>query len=159
MNTFAARYNDGLTAASQIASVQLDAWGMLIRDAAGAELALWPLEEIHLVDRPTRGGPITLRRGHEADERLTIGDHAVLPELRAMCPNLMVTVPSQASHWRAVAIWGLAAVVSIAVILFAFIPYAARSVADALPAEWERSLGETAANRSSACWHSRQDAR
>ena len=62
MTTFAARYNDGRTAASQIASVQLDASELCIRDATGATLAHWPLSEVHLVDRATSGRPRMVNR-------------------------------------------------------------------------------------------------
>lgn len=144
MTTFAARYNDGRTAASQIASVQLDTAELRIRDATGATLAQWPLGEIHLVDRAASGRPMVLRRGHSADARLTVRDDAVRPALLAACPNLGIIAVRQSLQWRAVAMWSVPALAAVAFILFMAIPYAASAIARAMPPRIEQSFGEAA---------------
>ena len=144
MTTFAARYNDGRTAASQIASVQLDTSEMRIRDATGATLAHWPLSEVHLVDSAAPGRPMVLQRGHAADARLAIRDDAVRPALQAACPNLGIIAVRQSLQWRAVAMWSVPAVAAVAFILFVGIPYAAGPIARAMPPRIEQSFGEAA---------------
>lgn len=147
MLEFSAYYNDGRTAATRSVSVRLDTACLTVQAPEGDVLARWPLDEVHLVDRPAAGQPIRLRRGERGDERLIVADREVLARLETACPNLRRTLPSLRAHWRPIVIWSTLAVASAALVLFVAIPLLAEQAAKAVPPELEQKLGEAVARQ------------
>ena len=147
MADFAARYNDGLTAATRPVTVRIDALGLHIVGDGGASLASWPAAEVHFVDRPSAGRPIRLRRGFEGGERLVILDHGALIHLQEHCPQLKHMLPGITRHWRPILAWGASAAVAVVLIFRFVIPAAADFVAEIIPPETEQAFGEAVAEQ------------
>ncbi|MEE8275575.1 MAG: M48 family metallopeptidase [Alphaproteobacteria bacterium] len=147
MSEFVASYNDGRTAATRPVRVRIDALGLDIRDEAGAPVARWPAEEVHLVDRPGAGRPIRLMRDFEGGERLLVTDHRALAHLQENCPKLGRMLPGLSRHWRPILMWGAAAAVAVVLIFKVVIPATADFIAQAIPAETEEAFGAALAEQ------------
>lgn len=146
MSEVHARYFDGESARQIDAVVQIGPQNIIVRDAGGGVLAVWPADEVRLVGKPAGGRPLRLGRNRDV-ARVVIADTGCLSELQRLCPNLNKLRPGLREVWRPIALWGTVAVASIAFILLVIIPYAAREAAAAIPPEIEVELGEAAADQ------------
>ncbi|HYM30890.1 MAG TPA: M48 family metallopeptidase [Candidatus Cybelea sp.] len=138
MSEAAARYSDGRTAKSRDVRIALNDASLLVHDG-NETIAMWPLAEIRLVERPLKDGIVRICR-REGEERLTFHDAAFYASLRLAAPNLAAT-PYEPTPWRTLGIWLGTAVAALA-ILFAFVlPHFAEVASAMLPPKLEQRMG------------------
>ncbi len=108
----------------------------------GAERAAWPLTEIRrLRDQAGPEGIVLKQLGLENLARLYISDPETTRLLLARCAApLRKERPIKRGK---ILLWSLAAMASVALILFVLIPSLADQMAERLPPQGERALGET----------------
>lgn len=113
---------------------------LIIED--GAERAAWPLTEIRrLRDQAGPEGIVLKQLGLENLARLYISDPETTRLLLARCAApLRKERPIKRGK---ILLWSLAAMASVALILFVLIPSLADQMAERLPPQGERALGET----------------
>jgi len=112
----------------------------LVLLTASQVVAEWPLADIRkVVDNS--GDDMVLRLKGMGTERLLVSDPADVAILRARCPDLPRRAPF-ARRGRLV-FWAASAVASVALMIFVLIPLLADQLADYLPPEGEKALGDT----------------
>lgn len=143
-NTAPATFYDGQTPVSHVVSLAVSDDERLLQ-ISGAELEpehFWPLDDIreHRDQALRHGALFGCRTGGAA--RLTVHKPDTVAAMRAMCPNLSQRdVPPRT--YRKVAYWGLGAVASVLLIVFAIIPALANRLAVLIPVEQEVALGRS----------------
>ena len=88
MAHYTASFNDGKSAATAEVSTRPEAVALIIVNQAGTEIGRWAWEDIHLVEKVTKGRPIRLANRSLASARLTYDDPAVLSVLKTRAPYL-----------------------------------------------------------------------
>jgi Zn-dependent protease with chaperone function len=141
-----ARFFDGESARQIDVFVQIGPQNVVVRDEADEVLAVWPPDEVRLLEKFTAGRPLRLSRGR-GDARIIIDDTRYLGNLQRLCPNLSKLRPGLREVWRPIALWTGVAAASAAFLFLVAIPFAAREVAQAMPPELEAQLGEKAADQ------------
>ena len=140
---YSGRFADGQTAAIHDVRVTLDVSGIKIVDHGGVEKAIWPYEELRIVERPVEDRPIRLRNRTIDLARLDVTEHAFLAALRQRAPDVETVGMRDPAQWRRAAIW----IVSLGVI-FGGILYgltqSAPVIAAMLPMSMEERIGKTA---------------
>jgi Zn-dependent protease with chaperone function len=139
-----ARYFDGESARQLDVVVQIGPQNIVVRDGQDAVLAVWPADEVRLVEKPYKDRPLRLGRA-KLVARIVIADSGYLPELERICPNLNKIRPGIREVWRPITFWSAVAIASLAFLFLVAIPFVAREAAEAIPPDVEAELGETAA--------------
>lgn len=131
-------YFDGKSAEARPVSLTIDraARALVLSEATGV-VAHWPLDLIRRLPDQAGRDEVMLRLRDDPLARLLTAE----TELLAACPHLS---GSQAltNRWR-LGGWALAAVASVALILFVLIPAMADQLARFIPPAGERALGRT----------------
>ena len=146
MTEVPARYFDGESARQFDVAVQIGPQNIVVRDQRGAVLAVWPADEVRLVEKPAKDRPLRLSRA-KGEARVVIADTGCLADLNGLCPDLHRLRPSFREVWRPIAIWSTVAVAAAAFLFVVAIPYAAREAAEATPPDLEVKLGAAAAEQ------------
>lgn len=113
----------------------------LVIAPAGKAWHRWPLSEIRMPGEQAARGELVLAHAGDPVARLILRDAELIRVLRARCPDLQRRPPVR-GRGRLLG-WALAAVASVALIIFVLIPAIADRLAAYLPPEGERALGET----------------
>lgn len=101
----------------------------------------WPLAELRRVpDLAVKSSEIMLMRAGGGLERLHMKGEGVVAEIAALAPDLRRR-PPPVNRWR-IARWSVAAVASVALIVFVLVPLMADQLATYLPPEGEKALGD-----------------
>ena len=142
MESFAAIYNDGVSARTLNVQVNLTPEGLSIFDESNQSLASWPAEAIRIVDPKSARGSLRLAKAEHDLARLTITDD----NLRTI---ILDTFPHASRRHRVnkaltlrVLSWLAAAVAGIALLIWVILPFVAERVSTAVPLSWQTSVGE-----------------
>lgn len=138
-----ARYSDGASAAIGDVAVGIDteARALVLRDAAGTEVARWPFADLVLVRAPDGGGGGLLRGGPQHAARLHFADGAILARLRAL--GAMPPAPAGAQADRRAAALLVAATLALLALFIVVLPALAVRIAEAIPPAWAARLGDS----------------
>ena len=101
----------------------------------------WPLADIRAVPDQAAQYTLVLALSGDAVSRLQVRDEAPRNILKFRCPNLRKR-PRVANRGRLLG-WSFGAVASVALIIFVLVPVMADQLAEYLPPEGERALGDT----------------
>ncbi len=123
---------DGETAVARPVALRIDEDR---RTLTGAGID-WPLDDIREVEDTAGRDLIILRRKQDPVARLILTDASIRPRL----PNRTRSAPF-ARRGR-LAAWAVAALVSVALILFVLVPTMADQLSEYIPPEGEKALGE-----------------
>lgn len=99
----------------------------------------WPYDDLRAL-RDQAGDQLIVRLAHDPTQRLIIDT----PDDRALVRARAKKLNRYASHVKRgkLAMWGLAAVASVALIIFVLVPIMADQMAEYLPPEGEKALGD-----------------
>jgi Zn-dependent protease with chaperone function len=137
---YRATYFDGKSAADWEVIVRPAEDGLRI-EAKGAELlALWPYDDIEVLDEVIDPKNLRLRQKN-ADARLTVADPRLLEELPGDVGAARQAKAAQRRLGRSPTLV-MIAICAAAVLLWAGFPLAVRVTAAAIPVSWERALGD-----------------
>ncbi|WP_283644634.1 M48 family metallopeptidase [Marinovum algicola] len=129
-------YFDGDTAIGDLARVTVDEAIRALKIARiGAPPLHWPLDALRLLPDQGGGDLVILHRRDDPVARLILDDALLLERL----PD--VRRPAPLVNRGRLAAWALAAVASVALIVFALVPALANQMANFIPPEGERALG------------------
>jgi Zn-dependent protease with chaperone function len=141
LTPFPGRYFDGKTALQHVVTAQVSHHAVRVLDAAGNSVAVWPLEELRLVERFYPGRPVRLTSEAAPACRLTVDDDGIYEALRAH-GRLRRRASTGVGH-------GQRKLLAIAVVALLFIggavaglPLASGPLAALVPLEWEEAMGE-----------------
>ena len=144
-----ALYYDGRTARAHRVAVEVEIEGLSIFDEDGGVVARWPADAILRVERPRRGEPVRL--GLEGTTARLVVEHGwVVAALAAAAPpaagggRLMRRMVLRTSAWA------VAAVGSVAAVVFVLIPLLAAQLAAITPEPIKQRVGEIALPRLAA---------
>ena len=141
----AARYFDGHSAEPRDVVLSFGERTLMIVGFDDQPIAHWPLASLRGVGKP--GDAVAqLVPDPASDERIALEDQEMIAAIRRVCPNLYV-LPVSRRKVRRVAVWGAAALVSVAVILLVLIPALADRLAIYVPPEREQALGDAIAGQ------------
>ena len=137
-----ARFLDGHSAVLHPATVSVDQHAPVPEIAITAQdrTLHWPLDRLREVPDQADRAEMILAQADDPVARLITRDRALIKTLRATCPHLTRRPPVQGR--RRLAAWGAAAIASVAVIVFLLVPLMANQLAEVLPPEGERALGD-----------------
>lgn len=138
MSVVFADFVDGHSARVQRAEVSLEA-GLHIA-APEASVRQWRLDDLRSPRDLAPGAGLVLTSVAEPLSRLYLLDDDMVRSLRDRAPYLHRPPPVRGL--RRVAIWGVGAISSVALILFVLVPILANQLATILPARGERALGD-----------------
>ncbi len=136
-----ASYNDGITSRSQPVKLQITSTDLVIEATNGAVLDLWPIDRVHLVERPDIGSRIRLRYGHDRDDRITLDDNDDLNALQQLLPNLNQLTPGFHRHWRPILFWSAGTILSVLLVVLVMIPFASKLIVKNIPLHYEKVIG------------------
>ncbi|WP_323766055.1 M48 family metallopeptidase [Marinovum sp.] len=129
-------YFDGDTAVGDLARVTVDETARRIEiSRKGAPPLHWPLDALRLLPDQAGGDLVVLRLRHDPVARLILDDALLLerlPDVRRPAPLVR--------RGRLIG-WALAALASVALIVFVLVPRMADQMADYIPPAGERALG------------------
>ncbi|EBA06246.1 M48 family metallopeptidase [Sagittula stellata] len=125
-------YLDGETGQPKRLILQVDA----ARGALVGPGLFWPLDDVREVPDIAGGDLVVLTRADNAVERLLVRDTGI----RAHLPRRRRARP--VANRRRLMGWAAGAVTSVALILFVLVPVMANQLANFIPPEGERALGE-----------------
>ncbi len=138
LETFA-DFFDGETGLARRAQVVLDG-GFLSIAAPGRAVASWGLESLRSVPGQAAPNVLALTSADHPLARLYVADPAMAKALAARAPYLHERPPVR-GQGRIMA-WAVAAVASVALIIFVLVPVMADQLAAYLPPEGEKALGD-----------------
>ena len=101
----------------------------------------WPLDAVRSIPDQAGRGQMVITSNAMPLSRLTVSDAAMQQVLRARCRNLRQRPPVR-GRLRIFG-WSLAALASVALIVFVLVPVMADQLAEFLPPEGEKALGDT----------------
>lgn len=157
MNSFPARYFDGVTARPSDVIVQISEAGLTVVAAEGGETcAAWPAGDVRLVEKPVPGAELRLRLEGTGAARIVFPDDAPLSALRTRCPDLFRFSPGLRQSWRPVLFWGGGALASLAFLFLVAIPFLAARGADWIPDAVQADLGESVADQLAGTFSDKQ---
>lgn len=133
--TDTATYFDGQSADAQAARLTIENDAVVIQ-VDGAVRARWPPADMRRLPDQARRGDLIFCLRDDPLQRLMTNDPLILKR----CPSLNARLPV-AKRGR-LAAWAVAAVSSVAVIIFVLVPVMADQLARVIPPEGERALGE-----------------
>ena len=102
------RFADGKSAVIQQVWVQFGGDGLRLMDAGGLEQAVWPYDDVRLVDKPVAGRPVRLLNLTCDMARLEINGQEPLDILRRLAPSIEKTGMRDPAQWRRAAAWTVA---------------------------------------------------
>lgn len=141
MQAFAARYNDGRTAAAVAAQVRSGPDGLIVASPDGEEIDRWAWTDVRLAEPPARDRPARLSNRSRPGVRLVVDDPAVLPALRAHTKYLH---REPLGRKRILTVAGIAAGCAATIGFFVYgLPWIARPLAAIVPVAWEEPVGES----------------
>jgi len=135
--TTLARFWDGRSAEERIIELKMDEELGALRLA---RYAAWPLGDIRLLPDQAGGKTMLLRSAKDDARRVEIEDPAAQRILRSRCANLHKRVPFGGLGRLFIA--AIAAAASVAVMILFLIPLLANQLAEVLPPEGEKALGD-----------------
>ncbi len=135
-----ARYADGQTAGLAPVQVHLEAAGLVIVDAEGARLGVWPYDELEAAEAIAPGRPVRLRLGDDQGARLTLAPDASLEALWRAAPHLRGRRRMDRRAWRRVALWAVS-IGGIGAGLVFGVPRLADALTALVPVSWEEATG------------------
>jgi Zn-dependent protease with chaperone function len=139
-----AQYSDGIVAASHRVRARLEPDGLIIEEREGERRALWPYNEIRLIDGPDAQGQIRIGRVDSA-ERLAVSSPGALEQLEPCCRKMRRSI-SSGPGWRLVAFWSGAAILGIIVLFLGIVPFLARHAGQFVSPRLEADLGNRLAD-------------
>lgn len=148
LQSWPARYLDGVTAHAQSVTVTPTAHGLEVRREGGGTV-VWPYADVSQTQGNYRGEHVRLERGREPAEAIIVDDVAFLTQLYKVAPRAAGRFHNPSSRARRPALVVMALVAAIALgagIYFWAIPATATFVAEQVPVAWEEELGRTVAN-------------
>ena len=141
-------YLDGETAQAHDVIVKFGAESLVFMALDETPLAHWPLATIRrLPEAPNHPGELRLIPNHGSLERLTLSDRDMIAAVEAVCPDLRKPDRSGKRNRRRLLGWSLAAVASVALIVFVLAPVLAARLAEAISPEAEMRLGDTVSDQ------------
>lgn len=137
-----ADYFDGVSARVQRVAVNLagDQTAALVIAPPEGEAFEWPLDRLRALPDQAHKSSLTLGRSDDPLARLVITDPAAIAMLRRRCSTLSARAPVTGLG-RLIG-WGAGAVASVALIIGVLIPLMANQLAQLLPPEGEKALGD-----------------
>ncbi|MCG8546577.1 MAG: M48 family metallopeptidase, partial [Alphaproteobacteria bacterium] len=137
---YPASFNDGKSAATVEVSTRPESAALIIVNQAGTEIGRWTWEDIHLVEKVTKGRPVRLANRSLDAARLTYDDPAVLSILETHAPYLRRAplTKRRLANWAAV----VAVCGGIVAFLIYGLPIIARPIASLVPIAWEERIGD-----------------
>ena len=140
-----ARYFDGLSAEPHEVVLSFGERTLMIVGFDDQPIAHWPLASLRGVGEP--GDTVAqLVPDIDSDERIALDDQEMIAAIRRVCPDLY-DLPVRRRNVRRVAIWSVAALASVALILLVLIPSLADRLAKYVPPEREQALGDAIAGQ------------
>lgn len=137
---YAGQYSDGQSASVIDVSVTPAQDGLHITAPDGQAIAMWPWDQVGLVEKVTPSRPIRLLNRSAAGARLTFDHPAVLPILESMAPNL-ARAPFGRNQVRTIALTvGIGGAI-IGFLVFG-LPLIAKPMAKLIPVAWEEQVGD-----------------
>jgi hypothetical protein len=134
--TVSALYFDGISAQAQPVTLRVDEASQCLTWSKDDHTQSWPLKDVREVPDQANRKELVLRLRNNPVERLLVADRALAPRFPHLSRRAPVT-----NRWRLIR-WGLAAVASVALIIFVLVPRMADQLAAFIPPEGERALGE-----------------
>ncbi len=137
---FLASYMDGRSARERLATVLLEQRRVIVELDDGRRL-FWPAADVRDADPPeaTRPGIRLCRVGTE--ERLSLPEAEAAKAIRAFCPNLKGRRGEGHTAWKPILLWGSAAVFSVALLFWVFLPALAGAIATSIPPDTAHRFG------------------
>ncbi|MDU8909643.1 M48 family metallopeptidase [Aestuariicoccus sp. MJ-SS9] len=133
---------DGQSAAPQAAMARVDEEARCLSvEIGGAVRLTWPLADIREVPDQARRDILVIRHRDDPLARVILQDRALLPRL----PEADRAAP--VTGRRRLALWAMAAIASVALIVGVLVPRMADQLANYIPPEGERALGEVTLNQ------------
>ncbi|MEM7544783.1 MAG: M48 family metallopeptidase [Pseudomonadota bacterium] len=136
------RYFDGQTARPRDVVVKFGDASLIILDMGDMPIAHWSLAGVRDIGDGREDGSLTLTPDYDADERLTIDDPTMVQAIRTVCKDLRQRRPTTPKRWRKVALWTVAALGSVYMIMFHIVPALSDQLATLIPPEAEAAMGE-----------------
>ncbi len=133
-----AQFLDGHSAVLHAAEITVAAPEITI--ALDGDTLHWPLDRLREVPDQADSAELILAQADDPVARLITRDAALIQAIRASSPHLKKRPPARGR--RRLAAWGAAAVASVAAIIFVLVPLMANQLAEILPPEGERALGD-----------------
>lgn len=133
---------DGQSARVHRVAVSIDDNGpptLVIDPPEGAPIH-WPLDQVRQVPDQADGSRMILRLSGPDPARLLVEDAETQTILRARCPRLRHTPPVR--NRRRLLVWSFGALASVALIIFLLVPLMADQLAEFLPPDGEKALGD-----------------
>lgn len=143
MPDYTGSYAGGATAARLDVRVSLADSGLELKREDGSVLAVWPYDELKLVEEVLRNQPIRLKSETDPDARLSLSDHAILEPLLARAPGIARQKASWRRRWLFIGAWSVGAAALVLVIVFV-LPLLASVFAKLIPKGWEQRVGSQA---------------
>ncbi|GAA6210243.1 M48 family metallopeptidase [Cognatishimia sp. WU-CL00825] len=130
-------YFDGETSAAQPARLRIEESQAALVIEVGGRVILWPLKNIRRVPDQALGDNLVLALAGDPVARLVTDEHRIAQR----CPNLR----RRNSHVKRSKIltWSVGALASVALIILVLVPKMADQLAEYIPPDGERALGET----------------
>ncbi|MBT3768172.1 MAG: M48 family metallopeptidase [Rhodospirillaceae bacterium] len=137
-----AKFNDGKTAKTHVVKVVFGEGGVVVLDTDGNQIADCPAEDVRVVDKGGARQAVRLKFGDAGQERLVLSRRDDLTKIEAVCSRLYQGPQEFRSRWRTILVVGLAAIISVTVIVKVGIPLFAEQVARALPVSTVARVGD-----------------
>ncbi len=137
-----AKFNDGETAKTDVVKVVFGNDKVVVLDTDGSQIADCPIDDVRVVDKGGAYQAVRLKFGDAGPERLVLSRRDDLAKIEAICSRLYQGPQEFRSRWRTVLIVGVAAIISVTVIVKAGIPMFAEQVARALPVSTVARVGD-----------------
>jgi predicted Zn-dependent protease len=141
-----AKFNDGKTAKTDVVKVVFGDDGVVVLDTEGKQLADCSSDDVRVVDKGGARQAVRLKFGDAGQERLVLSRRDDLVKIEAICSRLYQGPQEFRSRWRTVLVVGLAAIISVTVIVKVGIPLFAEQVARAIPASAVARVGDRVQN-------------
>ena len=134
-----ADFFDGESAVVRRVGVTLEPATLVLAPPEGPPLR-WPLADLRAIPDQAAPGTLVLTATAQPLARLHLKDPDLRREIAARAPNLGRGQPVRGRG--RVAAWALAAVASVALLIFVLVPVMANQLAAILPPEGEKALGD-----------------
>jgi Zn-dependent protease with chaperone function len=140
-------YHDGLTSRRQEVLVKFGRASLTLSRFDETPVTHWALASLRAVDAgPVDDDALRLTPDPESDERLTLRDPVMIEAIEHVCPDLRAGPPLGRGLLR-LGLWSGGAAAALALILFVLVPTLADRLAELVPYEQERRLGEAVAEQ------------
>jgi Zn-dependent protease with chaperone function len=134
-----ADFFDGDSAVVRRVAVSLEPATLVIAPAEGAPFR-WPLADLRAIPDQASARTLVLTSATQPLARLHLADAALRRDVAARAPSLRKGQPVRGRG--RIAAWAMAAVASVALIIFVLVPTMANQLAAILPPDGEKALGD-----------------